>query len=217
MIGEGAGSEVHGGDADDDDGDDDNETKALEAQMKRRKASVIGQSPSWSAHLSPSLVPWSELHSVSSAAIVWPRLQAFGAGASFSSVAYSQAGMTRPYSGVCSLRIDRILSRRRHQREIVGNIRCDRPPGGAGTSCGAPSMRFAVGEFRLERVTIGGGRAPAASAADERCELQLLGDEACLLNEGEGQLEEDECVQRRSNPGSRSALLMRSVQWRCWP
>ena len=60
-------------------------------------------------------------------------------------------------------------------------------------------MRFAVGEFRLERVTSSSDGAPAASATDEgadagRCELQLLGDEACLLNEGEGQLEEDECA-----------------------
>ena len=55
-----------------------------------------------------------------------------------------------------------------------------------GASSPASLLRFAVGEFRAERARRGGG------GSAEHCELQLLGDDACICNEGEGHLEEEE-------------------------
>ena len=92
----------------------------------------------------------------------------------------------------------------------VSGVRSSSSRQTAHNAAGSASLRFAVGEFRLERVPGGGGcdggggggsssaRDKTASvgtkrsAAPSSCELQLLGDDACLCNEVEGQLEESE-------------------------
>lgn len=169
----------------------------------------------------------SELVTAEDGDLTWAAIAKYGM--RYASLAYEFEGGRRvggvpaesseahAYDGVCSLRVDRILSRRRHQREAVGTVTCVRraqqqqqQADGTGTAAGSAWLRFAVGEFRLERVPGGGGcdggggggsssaRGKAASvgtkrsAAPSNCELQLLGDDACLCNEVEGQLEESE-------------------------
>ena len=120
----------------------------------------------------------SELASVTDADSTWAALAK--ASRKFRSIACStsvrdRAEHTYSYEGRCHLRVDRILSRRRHQREAVG---CVEHVPGADHDLPLSSLRFARGEFRFERVMGSEGAAGDERLEGEHCELHMLGDDA---------------------------------------